>query len=370
MALLWLGPALGFVLGILGDAIVLMLTHKQATRPPVLLTTFAAAMAGALVVRYKWLRELWGPRVTFRSWLAGSLVVLLGIAPGLLMTLVLILLLPDTINAQALITFIAAILVVGFFALGGNLKLLGWIGIMNPAPSVLTDVVDQLARLMNVQGEVRAFVLEWAMVNAVAWQRNRAIGFSRALLEVMTDNEVRAVAAHELAHLVEPLWVRRIRTAHVFVYLPLVPLAKYGGLSYMWFLMRSIRSSFSCDALGFLSSPLPRSLTEASEASRSQGARQGTGGGGQRCGFQCFAPVSPLLQCPLPGFMIFLLRQESETAALAQRTAVACASSSSSWTVFSGQSVVQLEPHTPSAQNSNRCQSVGVSRQLVSVRMS
>jgi len=91
-------------------------------------------------------------------------------------------------------------------------------------------MVQQLAVQMNVRGPVKVFVLEWAQVNAVAWQVYRAIGFSRALIEVMDEQEVRAVAAHELAHLLEPAWVRRIRIAYMFAYLPIVLLIKYGGL--------------------------------------------------------------------------------------------------------------------------------------------
>jgi hypothetical protein len=141
--------------------------------------------------------------------------------------------------------------------------------------------------------------------------------------------------------------------------------------SYMLFLVRSIRDSFGPGVVDFISIPLLRPFTEASVASRRERAQQGDGGGfAQRRPSPSLSSFPAVPKCIHPSLLLFLLRQESETAALAQRTAVACASSLSSRTVFSGQSVVQLEPHTPSAQNSNRCQSVGVSRQLVSVRMS
>lgn len=141
--------------------------------------------------------------------------------------------------------------------------------------------------------------------------------------------------------------------------------------SYMLFSMRSIRDSFCCEVLVFKSTPLLRSGMEASVASRSARAQQGSGGGfAQRWFSHSLSSWIAVPRCTHPCFLIFLLRQESETAALAQRTAVACASSLPSRMVFSDQSVVQLEPHTPSAQNSNRCQSVGVSQQLEFVRMS
>jgi len=45
----------------------------------------------------------------------------------------------------------------------------------------------------------------------------------------MTQDEVRAITAHELAHLIEPRWVRAVRVVHMFAYLAAAPVIKYGG---------------------------------------------------------------------------------------------------------------------------------------------
>jgi len=154
---------------------------------------------------------------------------MLALLPGFFVTIVLAVAMPDVLNTPAVLIFCAAVLAVLFFALGGELRLFSWMGIAKPAPPALSAMVDELAERMNVKGKVRVFVVELPQVNALAWQRNRAIGFSGALLEVMTDKEVRAVAAHELGHMLEPAWARGVRTAHLFAYLPLIPLVKYGG---------------------------------------------------------------------------------------------------------------------------------------------
>lgn len=99
-----------------------------------------------------------------------------------------------------------------------------------------------------------------------------------------------------------------------------------------------------------------RSVTQASVASRSDRA-QLNGGGASAPAFV------------FPTFLLFLPRQENKTAAPAQGTAVASASSFNPRTV-PDQSGAQLEPHTPDAQNSNRCRSGGLGRQLVFVRLS
>jgi hypothetical protein len=82
---------------------------------------------------------------------------------------------------------------------------------------------------MKVTGRVRVLILDWAQVNALASVTYRAVAFSRPLLDVMSPEETRAIAAHELGHLLEPKWVRVVRVIHMFAYLAPVPLIRYGG---------------------------------------------------------------------------------------------------------------------------------------------
>ena len=79
-----------------------------------------AALAGVLTVRYRWLRELWGPRVTIRSWLAGCLLLLVLFVPHLLVLLLLVVLLPDTPSLGGALLIGAGLLAVAFLAFGGG----------------------------------------------------------------------------------------------------------------------------------------------------------------------------------------------------------------------------------------------------------
>ena len=120
----------------------------------------------------------------------------------------------------------------------------------------------------------------------------------------------------------------------------------------------SIRHSCFGVNLALGMGPAPRPLTQASVASRSQRARRRGERGAAR------APISARLisshwDCNLFFFLLFLLRQESETTDSRKETVVACASSTNPWTIFD-QSAAQQEPHAPCAQNSNRCQSPGL----------
>jgi len=130
---------------------------------------------------------------------------------------------------------------------------------------------------------------------------------------------------------------------------------------YMLFLMHLTSSDFSAHGLPFHLSASRRSFTQASVASRSERAPRGADRPSASRGRLRPPLAVPANSCCLASsFMLFLPRQESETAAPAQGAAVACASSFSPRTVLLDQSVAQLEPHAPSAQNSNRCQSVGL----------
>jgi Zn-dependent protease with chaperone function len=182
-----------------------------------------------MTARFRWLRELWGARVTLRTWLGGCLVVMLALIPHWLVTALLFCWMPDVPGRQAVIFFGAGVLAVALFAAGGGVLLLRLLGVARAAPPALAQMVEKLAQEMKLPGRVKVLELEWAQVNAVAWVIHRTVGFSRPLLEVMREDEVRAVAAHELAHLIEPRGIRMVRVAHMFAYLPAVPVIKYGG---------------------------------------------------------------------------------------------------------------------------------------------
>jgi hypothetical protein len=138
----------------------------------------------------------------------------------------------------------------------------------------------------------------------------------------------------------------------------------------MFALMHIVSVQLNPGPLAFGSVPFPRPLTEASVASRSQRAGKGDNGLAlqPRCSHDLL-PYPAVRECKEIRFLIFLPRQETETAAPAQGAAVAPASSFNPRTAF-GQSVAQLERQVSCAPNSNRCQSLGLHRELVFVRMS
>jgi len=229
-AVLWLAVALPPLAAVLGDVGLQTFDERwQGTRLGWALI-WVAAVAGVMTVRYRWLREVWGPRVTLRSWLSGCFFLATSIIPHYAILVLLVFSLPQTFGGRSVAVFGVGVLATAFFACGGELLLLRWIGIARPASLSVPNMVERLAQEMKVEGRIKVFELEWAQVNAAAWSARRAVGFSRPLLAVMNEDEVRAVAAHELAHLTEPWWVRAVRVGQMFIYLPAAPLIKYGGM--------------------------------------------------------------------------------------------------------------------------------------------
>jgi len=228
-AVIWLAATLPSAVAILAGVALAML-YSPASAPAIgFWMPWLAAFAGVLTARYRWLRELWGARVTVRSWLAGCLVLALLLVPHLLLMLLLLVLLPDIPQRSSVLLVGAAFLAVAFFASGRGVLLLRLLRVARPAAPHLAEMVDQLAQQMKLPGRIRVLELDWAQVNAVASVTYRTVAFSRPLLDVMSPDETRAIAAHELAHLLEPPWVRVVRVIHMFAYLPAAPLIKYGG---------------------------------------------------------------------------------------------------------------------------------------------
>ncbi len=119
-----------------------------------------AGLAGVMTARYLWLRELWGLRVTPRSWLAGCLVVMLLLVPHLLVLVGLAFALPERPGWGVVVPAGTAVLAVAFFARGGGLLLLRALRVVRPAPRPVTEMVEALAQEMKVPARVQVFQLE------------------------------------------------------------------------------------------------------------------------------------------------------------------------------------------------------------------
>jgi Zn-dependent protease with chaperone function len=85
---------------------------------------------------------------------------------------------------------------------GGWLKTAQKLGSMTPAPTRLMNIVRDVSTRMNVPVK-EVLLVVGRMAQAYALPSRRALLFSNGLLQVLSDDEIAAVCAHELGHLTE-----------------------------------------------------------------------------------------------------------------------------------------------------------------------
>lgn len=190
-----------------------------------------AAGAGALLGNYAFDREVF-PEQRFKDWvrqatalsllMLGTWVALIGAAvlmppaPGLRMALV----------VGGYLAF--------HFALqfGLVLRYLRWVGFSHPAGNRLRQIVQEVTSQAGTR--VRAtWEMDGSLAQAYAFTTTQELMFSRRLLEICSDEEVKAICAHEVAHLGESPAVLAGRLAGSLSLFPLIffaPLFHWLGL--------------------------------------------------------------------------------------------------------------------------------------------
>lgn len=124
-------------------------------------------------------------------------------------------------------------MIIGFFIIAllshfGLYVGIAWLfQLVTSSPSRLQRIIEQASDQAGLKHAPRNFVLESASANAFAFQGLGAIGYTSAALDIMSDEELLAIAIHEISHLREgPLdkASRFIPLALFFAYLACIPL--------------------------------------------------------------------------------------------------------------------------------------------------
>ena len=110
---------------------------------------------------------------------------------------------PNEFNEKALSVFWLFLMVAGLWSRFYRKWLSRKLNLRMPAPPRLQTIVTETAAHMNVSFH-KVWLLRSSLAQAYADVRNRDLLFTERLLEIMPDEEVAAICAHELAHLSEP----------------------------------------------------------------------------------------------------------------------------------------------------------------------
>lgn len=184
----------------------------------------AATFFGAVVGTIPGLRAVLRRRVTLRS-LLGEYVVAFSLrTPATIVFLAMFLLLlwrswdVETVEIMGLSLLLALLL-----SLGAAVPLVRLLGLLTAPSERLITIVQRAAAQTGVQPPP-VFVLHWQAANAIAFPFARFVAFTPSIIELLSDDELTAVAAHEIAHLSESRAQKLIRLSGVLVIFPLFAL--------------------------------------------------------------------------------------------------------------------------------------------------
>lgn len=168
--------------------------------------------------------QLVAVRITRRMWIREqvSASVLWGYGP-LLILVVAGVTMPQTFDARCIITLLLLAAMLVFLQLGGGLLVLRCVGCIRPAGERAVRAVQQSLpetsqRLPSVSQ------LKSLQANAVAVLPGQHVIFSDRILEVLDDEELATIAAHETAHLCDPQMRRLSWISNGAAWLGLLPL--------------------------------------------------------------------------------------------------------------------------------------------------
>ena len=105
------------------------------------------------------------------------------------------------------------------WARGGLIWLGRKLGLFLPAPERLRKIATDTASKMNVPFR-EVWLMRVPLAQAYALPGSRELLFTERLLELLTDDEIASICAHELAHLTESRPARYARSIQLLMFLP------------------------------------------------------------------------------------------------------------------------------------------------------
>jgi Zn-dependent protease with chaperone function len=214
-------------LGLLGCPIILGVAAGTYDGPLSILSparigisAAAAALLAASIVRLRWERRFHGEPLGVLAWIRGGAAVWLLLFPHLIVGVVLAAILPGRMDLRAALIIAAGLAALTGCAWGGGLFTARLLGLARPASPRLAAIVESISQKVGVRPKV-VYELCWSKANAFAFPLARRLAFTERAVRVLKDDELAAIAAHELGHLGESRLTAAARSAGIYVILPL-----------------------------------------------------------------------------------------------------------------------------------------------------
>ncbi len=207
--------------------------------------------AGALLGNYPMDRDTI-EGMTPRAWRRTTLTLLLIQLPLGATIAVAAVLMPPTLGVHGwlLVAGVVALQVAWHF--GACLVSLRLAGLLHPAPERLRQQLKLVSDRTGVK--VRGiWEIDIAVANGLAFPGTGDVAVTRRLLEVCSDDELRAICAHEVGHVSETFWMRTGRLAGGMMALPVLfvgpalagrPLSGVELLVIAWLILWALKGRF------------------------------------------------------------------------------------------------------------------------------
>ncbi|MBN1569375.1 MAG: M48 family metalloprotease [Acidobacteria bacterium] len=159
------------------------------------------------------------PRIGFRDLLRQSATIFFIAHMGRLGFLAAAALMPWQFDYRVVFISGAVALIWGCSALGGWRMIGQMTGLLQPAPERLQRIVSNVSTKTGIPYK-QVWLLRISIANAFVVLETRTLFFTERMLELLSDNEIGAICAHELGHLLESFSDRCKRYIRVLVFLP------------------------------------------------------------------------------------------------------------------------------------------------------
>ena len=190
----------------------------------------AAGLAGVLMgARVAFM----GLKVPNRAWamsLRARAVLILVMSPLLLIIVLMVLMLGHSLDSTAIAVAVGGLCFSLVWTLGLGLWLCAKLGVLRPASENLRLLAQRVSDRLGVPLR-HVYEIEIPSANAFAFTASGDIGITKGAIEILPDDEMEAVVAHELGHLKELPAVKRLRFLGL---LPFSLMILYGPVTHTW----------------------------------------------------------------------------------------------------------------------------------------
>lgn len=178
-----------------------------------------SAWLAAAVVRFHVERRIY-PALTARLFVSGTVVRGIFFLWPLLLVIVSNVASDNQFTTRTFAVLTAAGVSFVLLSLGGSTRLARMLGLVRPADERLASIIARVGADVGHQAS-RVWVARSGAANAWALFVNREMMWTTRALEVLDDEEIAAIAAHELGHLSESKAVTRVRILRLLLFFPL-----------------------------------------------------------------------------------------------------------------------------------------------------